>query len=82
MCKIKVGFIGLNPDSHWASTAHIPALKSLSEDFEVVGVANSTLESAQRTAKALHLKHAFATPHCCLRGYRSRRRDGQGSVPL
>lgn len=62
MSKIKVGFIGLNPDSHWASTAHIPALESLSDDFEVTGVANSTFESAQQTAKALHLKHAFATP--------------------
>lgn len=62
MSKIKVGFIGLNPDSHWASTAHIPALESLSDDFEVTGVANSTFESAQRTTKALHLKHAFATP--------------------
>lgn len=60
---IQVGFIGLNPDSHWASTAHIPALKSLSEQFEVVGVANSTPESARRTAATLHLKHAFATPH-------------------
>ncbi|QGY40265.1 gfo/Idh/MocA family oxidoreductase [Pseudodesulfovibrio cashew] len=62
MNKIRVGFIGLNPDSHWASTAHIPALKSLSDDFEVVGVANSTLESAKRTAEALNLKHAFANP--------------------
>lgn len=59
---IQVGFIGLNPDSHWAATAHIPALKSLPDLFEVVGVANSTLESAQRTANALGLKHAFATP--------------------
>lgn len=59
---IQVGFIGLNPDSHWAATAHIPALRSLPGLFEVVGVANSTLESAQRTAKALNLKHAFATP--------------------
>jgi predicted dehydrogenase len=33
MSKIKVGFIGLNPDSHWASTAHIPALQSLRDDF-------------------------------------------------
>ncbi len=62
MNNIRVGFIGLNPDSHWASTAHIPALKSLSNDFEVVGVANSTPESARRTASALGLKHAFATP--------------------
>lgn len=59
---IRVGFIGLNPDSHWAATAHIPALKSLPDLFEVLGVANSTLESAQRTAKVLNLKHAFATP--------------------
>ena len=59
---IRIGFIGLNPDSHWASTAHIPALASLPEDFEVVGVANSSLESSRRTAKALNLPHAFATP--------------------
>lgn len=59
---IRVGFIGLNPDSHWASLAHIPALRSLSEDFEVIGVANSTPESAQRTAEALKLPHAFASP--------------------
>ncbi len=62
MNKIRVGFIGLNPDSHWAATAHIPALKSLPGDFEVVGVANSTPESGRRTAEALGLKHAFATP--------------------
>ena len=60
--RISVGFIGLNPDSHWASTAHLPALRFLSEDFDVVGVANSSLESAQRTATALSLKYAFATP--------------------
>ncbi|MGE4552717.1 MAG: Gfo/Idh/MocA family protein [Desulfovibrionaceae bacterium] len=60
--RIRVGFIGLNPDSHWASTAHLPALRSLADIFEVVGVANSTPESAQQTAKALHLRHAFATP--------------------
>ena len=60
--KIKVGFIGLKPDSHWAATAHIPALKSLSDKFEVIGVANSTPESAQATAKALNLKFAFNTP--------------------
>lgn len=57
--KIRVGFIGLNPDSHWAATAHLPALKTLSEDFEIVGVANSTPESAERTAKTLNLPFAF-----------------------
>ena len=57
--RIKIGFIGLNPDKHWAATAHIPALKSLSDDFEVVGVANSSPESAKTTAETLNLPHAF-----------------------
>ena len=60
--KIRVGFIGLNPDSHWAATAHIPALKSLTNDFEIVGVANRSLESAKATAQALNLPFAFENP--------------------
>lgn len=56
---IRVGFIGLNPDSHWAATAHVPALRSLADKFSIVGVANSTPESAQRTAQALGLPYAF-----------------------
>lgn len=57
--RIRIGFIGLNPDSHWAAKAHIPALKSLPDDFEVVGVANSSPESAKAAAGALNLPHAF-----------------------
>lgn len=60
--KIKIGFIGLNPDSHWANMAHIPALKTLEDEFEIIGVANSTHESAKKTAKAMNLKYAFETP--------------------
>ncbi|MCB1634888.1 MAG: Gfo/Idh/MocA family oxidoreductase [Xanthomonadales bacterium] len=59
---IRVGFIGLNPDSHWAANAHLPALRSLPEQFTVTGVANSTPESARRTAQALGLPHAFEQP--------------------
>src|SRR5216683_456257 len=33
--KIRVGIIGANPDRGWAAEAHIPALKSLSDDFEI-----------------------------------------------
>ncbi|MGY0614684.1 Gfo/Idh/MocA family protein [Vibrio sp. FJH11] len=58
---IRVGFIGLNPDSHWAAMAHLPALQSLGGKYRVVAVANSSLESSQRTAKALNLPHAFAS---------------------
>lgn len=50
---IRIGFIGLNPDSHWASLAHVPALKSLNEKFEIIGVANSTYESAKKLLKLL-----------------------------
>ena len=63
---LRVGFIGLNPDGHWAATAHLPALKALQDKFTIVGVANSSIESAERTAKALNLTaykdaHALAT---------------------
>lgn len=57
--KIRVGFIGLNPDIGWAAIAHLPALKSLPEDFEIVGVSNSSYESAKKTAEAFNLKYAF-----------------------
>jgi len=56
---IRVGFIGLNPGVHWAATAHIPALKALPDDYEVVGVANTSLASANKTADAFCLPHAF-----------------------
>ena len=58
--SIRIGFIGLNPDSHWAATAHLPALKSLTDKFTIVGVANSTPESSRRSAEALGLPHPFA----------------------
>jgi predicted dehydrogenase len=56
---IRIGFIGLNPDSHWASMAHVPAIRSLSDKYTIMGVANSTPESARRTADALKLPYAF-----------------------
>jgi predicted dehydrogenase len=56
---IRVGFIGLNPGLHWAATAHIPALKALPNDYVVVGVANTSLASAEKAAGAFGLPHAF-----------------------
>ncbi|HBS41673.1 MAG TPA: gfo/Idh/MocA family oxidoreductase [Oceanospirillales bacterium] len=56
---VRVGFIGLNPDSHWAFMAHLPALQSMPDKFVVKGVANSTVDSARRTADALGLEFAF-----------------------
>jgi predicted dehydrogenase len=57
--RIRVGMIGLNPGIHWASTAHMPALAALSADYEVVGVANTSLASAERAAEVFGLPHAF-----------------------
>jgi predicted dehydrogenase len=60
--KIKVGIIGLNPDGQWASTSHLPALRHLSDTFEIIGVANSTHESAVKAANVLQIPIAFEHP--------------------
>ncbi|WP_053187551.1 Gfo/Idh/MocA family protein [Pseudomonas thivervalensis] len=57
----RIGFIGLKPDSHWAATAHIPTLSSLSDHFEIVGVAYGNLASSQKAAWAFRIRHAFAS---------------------
>jgi predicted dehydrogenase len=33
--RIRVGIVGANPDRGWAAQAHIPALTSLPDDFEI-----------------------------------------------
>ena len=58
--KFRVGIVGLQPGRSWAAVAHLPALRHLSDDFEVVGVANSSLASAQAAAKACGIPRAFA----------------------
>lgn len=57
--RIRAAFIGLNPAGQWASTAHIPALRTLQDRFEIVGVANTNVDSARRSAQAFGLPHAF-----------------------
>lgn len=57
--KIKIGFIGLNPKGQWASTAHLPALHLLKDDFEITGVANTSYESAKIAAEAFKIPYAF-----------------------
>jgi hypothetical protein len=36
--RIRVGIIGASPDRGWATQAHIPALKSPSDDFEITAL--------------------------------------------
>ena len=57
--RFRVGIVGLEPGRGWAARAHIPALRALSDRYEIVGVANTSLASAQRAAAALGLPRAF-----------------------
>jgi predicted dehydrogenase len=58
--KTRVGIVGLQPDRSWAAVAHLPALKHLVDDFEIVGVANSGIESSRAAANACGIPRAFA----------------------
>ncbi|MDR6670934.1 hypothetical protein [Rhizobium sp. 1399] len=40
--RFKIGIVGVQPGRSWAARAHIPALRSLSGTFEIVGIANTT----------------------------------------
>lgn len=59
--RIRVGIVGLQVGRSWAARAHVPALRSLEEDFEIVGVANSSLASAEAAAAAVGIPKAFAS---------------------
>src|SRR5437899_6780039 len=56
---IRVGIIGANPDRGWAAQAHIPALKSLSDDFEITALSTSRRESADAASKLFGVPVAF-----------------------
>lgn len=58
--RFTVGIVGVQPGRSWAARAHIPALRALSESFEIVGVANTSLASAEKAAAATGLPRAFA----------------------
>ncbi len=58
--RFGVGVVGLQPGRSWAARAHVPALRALSDQFELVGVANTNLASAERAADVLALPRAFA----------------------
>jgi predicted dehydrogenase len=60
--RFRVGIIGLQPGRSWAAVAHVPALAALPDDFEIVGVANSSLASAEAAARACGIPRAFAGP--------------------
>src|SRR3954468_18405839 len=57
--KIRVGIIGANPDRGWAAQAHIPALMSLPDDFEITALSTSRRESADAARERFHVPAAF-----------------------
>src|SRR5437763_13799254 len=57
--KIRVGIIGANPDRGWAAQAHIPALKSLADDFEITALSTTHRESAEAAGKRFGVAAAF-----------------------
>src|SRR2546421_2622717 len=61
--RIRVGIIGANPDRGWAAQAHIPALKSLSHDFEITALSTSRRESADVAAQRFGVRLAFDNHH-------------------
>src|SRR3954449_7491399 len=61
--RIRVGIIGASPDRGWAAQAHIPALKSLSDDFEITALSTSRRESADAAAKAFDVPLTFDNHH-------------------
>src|SRR6184192_2191011 len=57
--RIRVGIIGANPDRGWAAQAHIPALRSLPDDFEITALSTTRRESADATSKLFDVPVAF-----------------------
>src|SRR3989441_1362865 len=57
--RIRVGIIGANPDRGWAAEGHIPALKSLSDDFEITALSTSRRESADAASRLFGVPVAF-----------------------
>jgi predicted dehydrogenase len=59
--RFRVGLVGLQPGRSWAARAHIPALRALSDDFEIAGVANTSLASAESLRRSRALRAHLPT---------------------
>lgn len=57
--RTRVGIVGANPDRGWAAQAHIPALKSLPDDFEITALSTSRRESAEAASTRFGVPVAF-----------------------
>src|SRR5213596_1528955 len=57
--RIRVGIIGANPDRGWAAQAHIPALRSLPDEFEITALSTTRRESADAASKLFGVPAAY-----------------------
>jgi len=57
--KIGVGIIGANGDKSWAAEAHVPALRALSDRYEITAVSTRRQETADASAAKFGVAHAF-----------------------
>src|SRR5437773_613652 len=57
--RIRVGIISANPERGWAAQAHIPAFRSLADDFEIPALSTSRRESADAASKLFGVPAAF-----------------------
>lgn len=57
--RLRVGIIGVQPGRSWAARSHIPALKALSDTFEIAGIANTSRASAEAAAAEIGIARAF-----------------------
>ncbi len=57
--RFRVGIVGLQEGRSWASLSHVPALRALSDSFEIAGVANTSRASSESAASAHGLPRAF-----------------------
>jgi hypothetical protein len=57
--KIGVGIVGVTPGRSWAAIAHIPALRALSDRFEVVALSTTKQSSADAAAKQFDVPEAY-----------------------
>src|SRR5438876_6218668 len=61
--RIRVGIIGANPERGWAAQAHIPALRSLADDFEITALSTTRRASADAAGKLFGVPVAFDNHH-------------------
>lgn len=57
--RFGIGIVGMKAGVTWGATAHLPALRHLDEDYRIIGLANTSHESAVAAVQATGIERAF-----------------------